>query len=161
MKLRWLFAQNVSIAPEENVIWTITTKINMKKLFLVHVSTVVDHLKDWTSTLKEICVILRTSLSDTCEKTFTMKESLKKHINVVHLQIKNKCCVYCDYKTHTKFNLDLHINKMHLGVHTEKQNCSHCGKTTYKLDHHMKVYHGELVCWFYHCPENTMLYNYS
>ena len=83
---------------------------------------------------------------DTCEKTFTMKESLKKHINVVHLQIKNKCCVYCDYKTHTKFNLDLHINKMHLGVHTEKQNCSHCGKTTYKLDHHMKVYHGELVC---------------
>jgi len=80
-----------------------------------------------------------------CDKTFTLQETLKKHIKIVHLQIRNKTCLYCDYKTHTKFNLDLHINKMHLGIQTEKQTCSHCDVSTYRLEHHMKIYHGELI----------------
>jgi len=81
---------------------------------------------------------------DQCEKSFTRKETLKKHVKIVHLQIKNKACVYCDYRTHSKFNLDLHVNKMHLGIQIEKQTCKHCEKSTYKLEHHMKIYHGEL-----------------
>ena len=84
------------------------------------------------------------SKCDQCDKTFALKQTLRKHIKIVHLQIRNKTCLYCDYKTYTKFNLDLHMNKMHLGIQMEKQNCSHCDKSTYKLEHHMKVYHGEL-----------------
>ena len=82
---------------------------------------------------------------ESCDKTFSMKHSLANHIKVVHLKIRNKACTYCDYKTHTKFNLDLHINKMHHGIRKTKQGCIHCGKSTYKMDHHIKVYHGESV----------------
>ena len=79
-----------------------------------------------------------------CEKTFQRKDTLTKHINLVHLQIRNKSCMYCDYRTHSKFNLDIHVNKMHLGIQNEKKICRHCEKSTYKLEHHMKIYHGEL-----------------
>ena len=79
-----------------------------------------------------------------CEKTFVRKETMKKHIKIVHLQVRNKICMYCDYKTYTKFNLDIHISKMHLGTQIEKQSCGLCTKKTYKMDYHMKVYHPEV-----------------
>ena len=40
-----------------------------------------------------------------CNKEFKTKYSLEKHINFVHLKIKDHHCKFCDYKTHTAFNL--------------------------------------------------------
>ena len=82
---------------------------------------------------------------DQCDKSFMHKDTLNKHVKLVHFQIRNKVCLYCDYRTHTKFNLDIHMNKMHLGKEVKKESCRFCNKTTYKIEHHMKIYHGDIL----------------
>ena len=76
-----------------------------------------------------------------CPKMFTMQSSADKHVQFVHLQIKNKICPFCDYKTYSKFNLNLHVTKMHEGRKMEKKQCLYCDKQPFTLDHHMRIYH--------------------
>jgi len=76
-----------------------------------------------------------------CPKMFTLQDTVDKHIKRVHLKIKNKICPFCDYKTYSKFNLNLHVTKMHEGKKMEKQQCLYCDKTPFALDYHMQIYH--------------------
>ena len=79
------------------------------------------------------------------QETESVRHPCSQYDQTFNLQIRGRQCAYCDYKTHTKFNLDLHVNKMHLGIKTEKQACNYCQKSTFNLDYHMKIYHGELL----------------
>ena len=78
-----------------------------------------------------------------CPKMFTLQSSVDKHIRQVHQQIKNKICPFCDYKTYSRFNLNLHVTKMHEGKKMEKQQCQYCDKAPYALDYHMQTYHND------------------
>ena len=78
-----------------------------------------------------------------CSKMFTLQDSVYKHIEQVHQQNKTKLCPLCEYKTYSKFNLNLHLTKMHEGKKMEKQQCQYCEKTPYALDYHMKIYHDD------------------
>ena len=79
-----------------------------------------------------------------CPKMFTHKMGVDKHINAIHLQIKNKHCQFCDYRTYNMFNLNLHIANRHKGEKMEKQQCSHCDKVVMSMDWHLKIYHPEM-----------------
>ena len=78
-----------------------------------------------------------------CSKMFTLQDSVYKHIEQVHQKNKKKICPFCEYKTYSKFNLNLHVTKMHEGKKMEKQQCLYCEKTPYALDYHMKIYHND------------------
>lgn len=80
-----------------------------------------------------------------CPKMFTLQSTVDKHIRQVHLQIKNKICPFCDYKTYSRFNLNLHVTKMHEGKKMEKQQCLYCDKTPFALDYHMQTYHNDKI----------------
>lgn len=79
-----------------------------------------------------------------CPKMFTHKMGVDKHINAIHLQIKNKHCQFCDYRTYNMFNLNLHIANRHKGEKMEKQQCQHCDKVVMSMDWHLKIYHPEM-----------------
>ena len=79
-----------------------------------------------------------------CPKMFTHKMGVDKHINAIHLQIKNKHCQFCDYRTYNMFNLNLHIANRHKGEKMEKQQCNHCDKVVMSMDWHLKIYHPEV-----------------
>ena len=79
-----------------------------------------------------------------CPKMFTHKMGVDKHINAIHLQIKNKHCQFCDYRTYNMFNLNLHIANRHKGEKMEKQQCRHCDKVVMSMDWHLKIYHPEM-----------------
>lgn len=79
-----------------------------------------------------------------CPKMFTHKMGVDKHINAIHLQIKNKHCQFCDYRTYNMFNLNLHIANRHKGEKMEKQQCNHCDKVVMSMDWHLKIYHPEM-----------------
>ena len=76
-----------------------------------------------------------------CPKMFTLQDSVDKHVRQVHLKIKNKICPFCEYKTYSKFNLKLHVSKMHEGKKMEKQQCLYCDKAAFSMDYHMRTYH--------------------
>ena len=78
-----------------------------------------------------------------CTKMFTLPNTVEKHIRQVHLKIKNMMCHFCDYKTYSRFNLNLHVTKMHEGKKMGKQQCIHCDKTPFALDYHMVTYHND------------------
>ena len=40
-----------------------------------------------------------------CEKSFSLKEGLDRHIKHIHQKILNYHCEHCDYKTYAGFNL--------------------------------------------------------
>ena len=56
----------------------------------------------------------KTLFCNQCDKSFALKHGLSRHIDNVHLQKKDKLCLYCDYKTYSNFNLRLHASKMHI-----------------------------------------------
>ena len=80
-----------------------------------------------------------------CPKMFTLQDTVDKHIRQVHLKIKNKICPFCEYKTYSRFNLKLHVTKMHEGKKMEKQQCLYCDKTPFSLDYHMQTYHHDKI----------------
>lgn len=88
-----------------------------------------------------------------CPKMFTHKMGVDKHINAIHLQIKNKHCQFCDYRTYNMFNLNLHLANRHKGEKMEKQQCPHCDKVVMSMDWHLKIYHPEM----YHPGVQTTL----
>jgi len=42
---------------------------------------------------------------DRCEKSFTFKAGLTRHIKTIHEKIKDYQCSLCNYQTYTNFNL--------------------------------------------------------
>jgi len=75
-----------------------------------------------------------------CEKSFSFKESLTKHIKSIHQKILDHHCHLCEYKTYKKFNLKLHISKMHTKEEMKKL-CTYCNQHTSNLEYHIKIYH--------------------
>ncbi|KAL3271195.1 hypothetical protein HHI36_021691 [Cryptolaemus montrouzieri] len=51
-----------------------------------------------------------------CDYQTTQKQILKRHVNSVHLGIKNFKCDECDFKTSKKYGLTRHVNGVHLGI---------------------------------------------
>ena len=77
-----------------------------------------------------------------CKKTFTLKDSLKKHIKLVHEEKKPYSCQICDKKFPRIKELRKHINAVHLGKKPNK--CSTCEKMFYAkgdLKSHIKRVH--------------------
>ncbi|KAL3272168.1 hypothetical protein HHI36_022652 [Cryptolaemus montrouzieri] len=67
---------------------------------------------------------------------------MKRHINTVHLSIKNHRCTVCDFQTTTKSKLKHRINRKHLGQRNHK--CSHCDYIAYaksNLTEHINSLH--------------------
>lgn len=75
-----------------------------------------------------------------CEKTFSKKDGMQKHVRHVHDNVKNILCNFCDYKTNSSFNLRLHISKMHTKEELEVE-CQFCHVKTRGLEYHLKIYH--------------------
>jgi len=105
-----------------------------------------DVFKDLTNHLKRTACGLGKKMEasfkcDLCSKTFTFKHGLKRHIQVIHEQVKDHDCKECDYKTSSKYNLELHQGSVHNGMRPTKQQCPFCDKTPYKLAWHISTYH--------------------
>jgi len=78
-----------------------------------------------------------------CGKEFKKKQLLK-HMKSVHAP-RTFACDLCEYKARDKFNLRLHVSKMHLGVKDlPKEKCQYCGDETTNLQHHLQLYHRDL-----------------
>ena len=79
-----------------------------------------------------------------CDKKFSVNSKLKRHINSVHLKIKDNICEYenCDYKFSENFHLKEHIERVHLNIKNFK--CKECDFTFYAngdLQQHIKQVH--------------------
>ena len=79
---------------------------------------------------------------DRCEKTFSSKEHMKRHIKRIHDKILDVHCLQCDYKTYSNFNLRIHVTRVHEGKQL-KQSCPYCQQTVISMDWHIKMYHVE------------------
>ena len=81
---------------------------------------------------------------DRCDKTFSSKEHMKRHVKRVHDKILDVPCPHCDYKTYCNFNLRIHVTRVHEGK-ALKQPCPYCLQSVISLDWHLKMYHAEKV----------------
>ena len=80
---------------------------------------------------------------DGCEKSFTgkgRKMQYKRHVERVHLSVKNKQCPKCDLKFYEKRDLTRHIEAIHLGIRTICPEAG-CSKPVVRLDQHLKMSH--------------------
>eukprot|EP00088_Acartia_fossae_P054965 TRINITY_DN6367_c0_g1_i11.p1 TRINITY_DN6367_c0_g1~~TRINITY_DN6367_c0_g1_i11.p1 ORF type:complete len:628 (-),score=168.56 TRINITY_DN6367_c0_g1_i11:200-2083(-) len=77
-----------------------------------------------------------------CEKSFSLKHGLDRHIRNIHHRICSYHCDSCEYKTYDNYNLKLHISKNHTKEDMEKI-CPYCNQKTGSLEHHIKIYHYE------------------
>ena len=80
------------------------------------------------------------------------ENGLKKHKKTIHFRARDMQCELCNYATYSKFNLRLHITKVHTKTQMETV-CAVCNQKTYSIDWHMKTYHDE-VPWQ---PEDQLL----
>ena len=48
-----------------------------------------------------------------CGRIFNWKESLKNHIEAIHIKEDNQKCEFCDYVTNTSYKLRAHIARLH------------------------------------------------
>ncbi|XP_021959657.1 zinc finger protein 25 [Folsomia candida] len=77
-----------------------------------------------------------------CDKKFSFSSGLKRHVEARHATnkaLKIHSCDKCKYRSHTKFNLDLH-RRRHKGM---RHGCYFCGKrfvTFHELVQHCKVH---------------------
>ena len=80
---------------------------------------------------------------DKCGKLFDFKHQLKKHIKIVHDNIRDQKCSHCDKSFKTKDVLKEHIASVHEGV---KHICAFCGRSYNRrsdLSVHVKVRHNQ------------------
>ena len=63
---------------------------------------------------------------DTCNKDFTTNYNLQTHINGVHLKVKFNC-EFCDYQSTEKGHLKTHINTVHLKL--KPFQCDECDQS--------------------------------
>ena len=78
----------------------------------------------------------------TCGKSIK-SYTLTKHMKTIHTERKH-LCNDCDYKTYSTYNLKLHKSKMHGGMLVSQQ-CQHCDKKTTNMDHHVKIFHPNII----------------
>ena len=55
-----------------------------------------------------------------CDKKFSSNIKMRYHIKIIHGNVKDKRCSLCSYATYSKYNLKLHVSKMHLNTGLEK-----------------------------------------
>lgn len=70
---------------------------------------------------------------ESCDKTFNNASNMKKHVDAVHLNLRNHGCQYCEKKFKTSGALKIHLGSIHsVGNHStdhvEKYTCKLCGK---------------------------------
>ena len=78
---------------------------------------------------------------DQCDATFIDKRAMRNHKGYKHEGIRWPCNI-CSYKATTKRHLDVHVDKVHLGLNKIK--CKQCDFKTNgygKLDSHMMKFH--------------------
>jgi len=78
-----------------------------------------------------------------CEKTFSgkgKKLQYKRHVERIHLSIKNKQCPRCDLRFYEKRDLSRHIEAIHLRIRTICP-IEGCARPVVRLDQHIKVVH--------------------
>ncbi|XP_011561571.3 zinc finger protein 34 isoform X1 [Plutella xylostella] len=74
-------------------------------------------------------VVLRLSLyqCDYCQKTFTNKSSLRRHI-YMHMDIKPYGCMHCSKRFRQRCNLQVHQTRRHVDKYPQKFMCNQCDK---------------------------------
>ena len=78
-----------------------------------------------------------------CNKVFNFKQALDNHVKIVHMNVKDKQCPDCSYATYSRYNLRMHVSKIHNGKKIEKEACPHCTKVTTNLNYHINIMHNE------------------
>lgn len=76
-----------------------------------------------------------------CHKMVS-KINFRKHMRTMHGEGNQRTfhCERCSYKTNVKYNLKLHVSKVHDGDYHKKE-CPYCTKEVIALDYHIKNYH--------------------
>ncbi|XP_023326996.1 zinc finger X-chromosomal protein [Eurytemora carolleeae] len=77
---------------------------------------------------------------DHCEKSFSLKDGLNRHIRAVHFKLKDKSCQHCNYRSAESFNLRMHIARVHEGRKVSLP-CPFCNKNVVSLQWHLEQYH--------------------
>ena len=70
-----------------------------------------------------------------CNKSFSSKQNLEKHLDSVHLKLKPFNCNQCDKSFPSKQNLDRHTDTVHLKIKAFE--CTKCNES-FSLKHHLK-----------------------
>jgi len=81
---------------------------------------------------------------DHCEKSFTLKNGLNRHLRAVHFKIKDHSCAKCNYTTAESFNLRMHIARVHEGKKVVLS-CPLCNKNVVNLEWHLEQYHKDCL----------------
>ena len=87
-----------------------------------------------------------------CDREFTFKSELKRHIEVVHLKIKSHKCEHCGKGFSQKCMLEDHVNAVHLKK--REHQCQDCGNSFARLsqlNRHVSAVH--LLEKEHECPE--------
>jgi len=80
-----------------------------------------------------------------CDKTFSgkgKKLQYKRHVERIHLSIRNKQCPRCDLKFYEKRDLSRHIEAIHMRIRTICP-IEGCARPVVRLDQHIKMVHSE------------------
>ena len=80
-----------------------------------------------------------------CMKTFSgkgRKLQYKRHVERIHLSIRNKHCPQCNLSFYEKRDLSRHIEAIHLRIRTICP-IEGCAKPVVRLDQHIKMVHSE------------------
>ena len=80
-----------------------------------------------------------------CDKTFSgkgRKLQYKRHVERIHLSIRNKQCPRCDLSFYEKRDLSRHIEAIHLRIRTICP-IEGCARPVVRLDQHIKMVHTE------------------
>ena len=82
---------------------------------------------------------------DTCNKAFTARGDLKRHIKCVHYKIKDFKCDKCDYMCSIKSRLKTHIKRVHDKIKDIKcDKCDYMCSTKDHLKTHIKCVHDKI-----------------
>lgn len=104
-----------------------------------------EHLQRTQCDIPENERTLKKYRCDTCSKNFSSKGSYDRHMKNVHSEgSKIHKCDLCNYATYTKFNLFIHVRRMHEGKKL-KRNCPYCLKDVVKLEFHVGLFHPEFA----------------
>ena len=80
---------------------------------------------------------------DQCDKTFSCGSKMREHKKAIHSGIRDQLCGQCSYSTYSRYNLKLHIAKVHMRTGLVKEQCPYCEKESTNIAYHIKLYHSE------------------